>query len=72
MNEKYHYLLKATPSRLKKVAVWPNTHKQIQRVKQNEETEKYVPSERIKQTSEKKKGGNPLVVSQLMDQCHID
>ena len=37
------------------IADIPNTEKQTQRVRQNEETEEYVPNERTGQTEELKK-----------------
>ena len=41
-------LHKATASRPGEVVVLPNSHKQTQKVKQNEETEKCVPNERTR------------------------
>ena len=46
MNSKVHLLHQATPSRLEEVAVLSNAQKLTQRVKENEETEDYVPNER--------------------------
>ena len=48
MNNKIHLLHKATPSRLGEVVVLSNVYKPTERVKENEETEEYVPKERTR------------------------
>lgn len=53
LKKKDHHLHKFTPSQMKKVEVLSNTWKQTQRPKQNEETEKYVQNERIRQKLQK-------------------
>ena len=67
MNSKFHLLQKASPSRLGEVAVSSNTKKQTQRVKQNEETEKYVPNKKDKTSGEKKKNLNETKISNFPD-----
>ena len=65
MNDRFHLIHKATPSRLRRVALSPNTLKQIETIKQSEETEKYVPNERTRKTSGK--NVNEMQISNLFD-----
>ena len=44
--DKDNLLQKTTPSRLGEIVVLSNAQKPMQRVKQDEETEEYVPNER--------------------------
>ena len=48
-----HLLHKATLSRPGDIAYLPNTQKQTQRVRQNEETKEYVPKKELVKTLEK-------------------
>ena len=54
MNKKVHHIHKSTPSRLRELSVSPNIKKQIQRVRQNEDAEKYAPNERTRQKPQEK------------------
>ena len=58
-------LEKSTPSRLIEIAVPFNSYKQIQEVKQDDKTEEYVPSIRVKYDPRNKT--NKIEISNLPD-----
>lgn len=58
LNPTGYLLNKANPLRLKNITDLPGTQKQTHKIRQNEETKKYIPMEGTRQNLRKKKNLN--------------